>query len=148
MPVLNENDAAIRKVLDEAVTIAMVGASDDPYYASFEIARYLRGQGYIVYPVNPTIDEADGHPTYDTLADVPAPIDIVNVFRKSDYLPDIMDDAAAVGAKTVWAQLGVVDIDGDATRRALEAGLNVATDLCIRTEHQRLGIDARHTEDE
>jgi hypothetical protein len=86
--------------------------------------------------VNPFLDEVEGSPVYDTLADVPAPIDIVDVFRKSDYLMDVVDEAIRVGAKTVWAQLDVVD--DLAARRALEAGLNFAQNLCIRTEHERL----------
>jgi predicted CoA-binding protein len=82
------------------------------------------------------IDEVDGAPSYDSLSDVPAKVDIVNVFRNSDYLPDIVDEAIAIGAKTVWAQLDVVSDEARGT--ALGAGLDYADNLCIRTEHERL----------
>ncbi len=90
----------------------------------------------MVYNVNPTLDEIDGDPSYAPLRDVPEPIDIVDIFRRSENLPAIVDEAIAVGAKTVWGPLGVKD---DAARRkALAAGLNVAMNLCLRTEHKRL----------
>lgn len=133
---LNLDEQARRDVLVNSTVIAVVGMSDDPMYASYEVGKYLAQVGYTVYPVNPTIDNIDGQPTYKSLADVPEPIDIVDVFRKSMYLSGIVDEAIAVGAKTVWAQQDVYDYE--AVRKALDAGLNIATDLCIRTEHQRL----------
>jgi predicted CoA-binding protein len=137
---LNEKDEAIRDVLVNASVIAVVGVSKDHYYSSYQVATYLMEMGYLVYPVNPNIDELDGHRSYPTLLDVPAPIDIVDVFRKADYLPEVVDEAIAVGAKTVWGQLDVVDVNNTEIRKALRAGLNIATNLCIRAEHERLKI--------
>jgi predicted CoA-binding protein len=133
---LNENEQARREVLERSKVIAIVGQSDDHYYSSYAVREYLILQGYTIYAVNPFLDDVDGAPVYDTLADVPEPIDIVDVFRKSDYLMEVVDEAIRVGAKTVWAQLDVVD--DFAAQRALEAGLNFAQNICIRTEHERL----------
>jgi predicted CoA-binding protein len=88
--------------------VAMVGESNDHYYSSYQVAQYLKEMGYKVYPVNPRIKEVDGERSYPSLADVPEPIDIVDVFRKPMYLDEIVDAAIAVGAKTLWAQLEVV----------------------------------------
>jgi len=133
---LNVDTHARREVLTHSPVIAVVGMSDDPMITSYQIGKYLKEQGYTVYPVNPTIQEVDGDKSYPSLADVPEPIDIVDVFRNSAYLSDVVDEAIAVGAKTVWAQEGVHD-DG-AVQKALDAGLNIATDICIRTEHRKL----------
>lgn len=141
---LNGNDKAIREILENATVIAVVGISNDHYYTSYQVANYLQEQGYLIYPVNPNIDDVDGHRSYPTLSAVPAPIDIVDVFRKSDYLSEVVDEAIAIGAKTVWAQLDVVD--DIAVQKALRAGLNIATNLCIRTEHERLKIPAKKKE--
>jgi predicted CoA-binding protein len=133
---LNLDEAARRDVLIHSPVIAIVGMSNDHYYSSYEVGEYLMRVGYTVYPVNPTVDDIDGQPTYKSLADVPEPIDIVDVFRKSIYLSEIVDEAIAVGAKTVWGQLDVHD--DDAVAKALAAGLNIATNRCIRVEHERL----------
>lgn len=133
---LNTDEQARRELLIHSPVIAIVGRSNDHYYTSYQVGEYLESQGFTVYSVNPTIDEVNGAPTYPSLHEVPEPIDIVNVFRKSQFLPEIVDEAIAVGAKTVWAQLGVED---DAAReKALSGGLNYAQNLCIRTEHERL----------
>jgi len=135
---LNLDERARRNILQHARVIAVVGHSDDPYMASYEIGKYLREAGYRVYPVNPMITEVDGIRSYPSLMDVPEPIDIVDVFRNSEYLPEVVDEALAVGAKTIWTQLGVIDVDGTVLTRALEAGINVVEDMCIRTEHRRM----------
>jgi len=133
---LNLDEAARRNVLINSPVIAVVGMSDDHYYTSYDVGEYLMRVGYTVYPVNPSVNDIDGQPAYKSLADVPEPIDIVDVFRKSIYLSEIVDEAIAVGAKTVWGQLEVHD--DEAVSKALAAGLNVATNICIRTEHERL----------
>ncbi len=133
---LNRDDNAMRDLLADARVIAVVGHSDKPYRTSYQIAAYLRRVGYMVYPVNPTVASIDGQPCYATLADVPEPIDIVNVFRRAEHLPEVVEDAVQVGAKAVWGQLGVVD--EAARQRALDAGLDVALDVCIKVEHARL----------
>jgi predicted CoA-binding protein len=133
---LNLDDRAMREVLAKARVIAVVGHSDQPSRTSYQIAQYLRRAGYTVYPVNPTVREIDGQPSYPSLADVPEPIDIVDVFRRSEYLPEVVDEAITVGAKAVWGQLGV--LDEAARQKALDAGLDVAMDACIKVEHLRL----------
>jgi hypothetical protein len=133
---LNRDDRAMCAVLAKAKVIAVVGHSDNPDRTSYQIAQYLRRAGYTVYPVNPMISEIDGQPCYPALANVPEPIDIVDVFRRSEFLPEVVDGAIRVGAKAVWAQLGVVD--EDARQTALAAGLDVAMDVCIKVEHLRL----------
>jgi predicted CoA-binding protein len=133
---LNQDEAARRQVLINSPVIAIVGRSNDHYYTSYDVGEYLIRVGYTVYNVNPTIDDVDGQPVYATLADVPEKIDIVDIFRSSAHVPEIVDEAIAVGAKTVWAQLGVESPEGRA--KALAAGLNYADNLCVRTEHERL----------
>jgi len=129
-----ENRSEIQKLL--AKVIAVVGYSDKPYRTSYRIGQYLRSAGYKVYPVNPTVAEIDGEPSYPDLAAIPDPIDIVDVFRRSEYLSAIVDEAIAVGAKAIWAQLGVVD--HNAAQRAEAAGLKVVMDRCIMVDHEQL----------
>ncbi|MCK6626881.1 MAG: CoA-binding protein [Anaerolineae bacterium] len=136
----NDSDAELRQILEEARVIAVVGESNDHYYTSYQVAQYLKQMGYKVYPVNPTIDEVDGDKSYPTLAAVPEPIDIVDVFRNPDFLPEIIAEAIEVKAKTIWTQLGVVGLDDTPEQNAQAAGLKVVLDRCIRTEHERLGI--------
>ncbi|HKY79452.1 MAG TPA: CoA-binding protein [Anaerolineales bacterium] len=126
----------IRRLLEQARVIAVVGHSDNPQRTSYRIAAYLREVGYRVHAVNPTIQEVDGQPVYPSLAEVPEPIDIVDVFRRSEFLDEVVDQAIAVGAKAVWAQLGV--FDEAAGRKAEAAGLEVVMDRCIVVDHRNL----------
>lgn len=129
-------DADFKRILSESRTIAVVGHSDNPARTSYNIAQYLRRAGYKVYPVNPTVSEIDGERSYASLHDIPEPIDIVDVFRRSEHLSDVVDDAIDVGAKVVWSQLGV--IDEDAAEKAVDAGLDMVMNRCIKVEHQRI----------
>lgn len=129
-------DAAMRDILAEAETIAVVGHSDNPARTSYQIAGYLRRAGYRVYAVNPTVEAIDGEKSYATVADLPETVDIVDVFRRSEYLPDVVEDAINAGAPVVWTQLGVVD--EDAADRATDAGLDMVMNRCIKVEHARL----------
>lgn len=138
MPNLKGDDNAMRDVLIHAKVIAVVGHSDKPERTSYRIAQFLREAGYKVYPVNPMVSQIEGQPSYASLRDVPEPIDIVNVFRRSEYLPEIVEDAIAVNAKTVWAQLGVYD--QSSAQKALNAGLNLVMDSCIKIEYLRLKV--------
>ena len=138
MPNLKEDDNAMRDVLTQAKVIAVVGHSDKPERTSYRIAQFLREVGYKVYPVNPTVSEIDGQPSYASLKDVPESVDIVNVFRRSEYLPEIVDEAIAIHAKTVWAQLGVYD--ERSAQKAIDAGWNMVMDACIKVEYMRLGV--------
>ena len=138
MPNLRDDDNAMRDVLSNAKVIAVVGHSDKPERTSYRIAHFLRGVGYKVYAVNPMVSEIDGQPSYASLKQLPEAVDIVNIFRRSEYLPEIVDEAIAVNAKTVWAQLGVYD--EPSTQKALDAGLNVVMDACIKVEYMRLRV--------
>ena len=133
---LNMDDAMMKQVLSQAKTIAVVGHSDKPYRTSYQIAQYLRNANYTVYPVNPTVDEIDGEKSYESLADIPVPIDIVNVFRRSEYLEGVVYQAVEAGVGAIWTQLGVDDPNARAI--ALDADIHIATDRCIKVEHHRL----------
>jgi predicted CoA-binding protein len=135
MPLLTA-DADLHALLESARVIAVVGHSDNPSRTSYRIAAYLRQAGYTVYPVNPTVQTIDGQPCYPSLEAVPEPIDIVDVFRRSEYLLGVVEDAIAVGAKAVWAQLGVTH--PDARQLAEAADLPLVMDRCIKIEHRRL----------
>lgn len=126
----------LRDILGDAKVIAVVGHSDKWHRTSYQIGRLLKQWGYTVYPVNPEIDEVDGDKVYATLADVPEKVDIVNVFRRSEYVAGVVEEAMALGTPVVWTQLGVVD--HDAARRAEEAGLPVVMNKCIKVEYMRL----------
>ena len=137
---LTINDQELRQILEESQVIAIVGESNDHYYTSYQVAQYLKEMGYTVYPVNPNIDEVDGEKSYPALQDIPEPIDIVDVFRTPEFLDEVVEAAIAIGAKSLWAQLGVVSVDEQPERKALQAGLKVVSNMCIRTEHERLGL--------
>lgn len=129
-------DAQLRDILQSAQRIAVVGHSDDPGRPSYQIAQYLRRAGYTVYPVNPTIATVDGERVYPSLAALPVPVDIVDVFRRSEYLADVVKDAIAIGAKVVWAQLGVSS--DAAAHLAAEAGITLIQNNCIKVTHMRV----------
>ena len=136
----NHSDAELREILGQSQVIAMVGESNDHYYTSYQVAQYLKEMGYTVYPVNPMIKAVDREHSYPSLADVPEPIDIVDVFRDPIHLDEIVNAAIAVRAKTLWAQLDVVSSDQEPEHRAKNAGLKVVSNHCMRTEHERLHI--------
>ena len=132
----NPNDEAIRRLLEETRTIAVVGLSPRPERDSHRIARFLIDRGYTVFGVRPDIDEILGRPCYPRLEDIPERIDMVDVFRRRDALPEHTDETIAIGAKSLWFQLGLVD--EDSARRAQGAGIEVVMNRCIMIEHGRL----------
>lgn len=136
MPDISENDTALRQILTQARYIAVVGHSAKPSRPSYQIAEFLRRQGYQVYPVNPALKAIEGHPCYASLQEAPQPIDIVNVFRRSEFLPEIVECAIAIEATTLWTQLGIAD--PASAHKAIDAGLNVIMDACIKLEYLRL----------
>ncbi len=136
----NDSDEELREILGQSRVIAMVGESNDHYYTSYQVAQYLKKMGYTVYPVNPNITTVDGDRSYPNLAAVPEPIDIVDVFRKPTHLGTVVEEAIAVGAKALWAQLDVVSNAQEAERKALGSGMKVVSNRCIRTEHERLRL--------
>ena len=136
----NNSDEDMKQILENSRVIAIVGESNDHYYSSYQVAQYLKQMGYTVYPVNPNIKKVDGDRSYPDLESIPEPIDIVDVFRKPTHLDKIVDDSTAVGAKVLWTQLDVVSATQEPERRAVESGIKVVSDRCIRTEHERLHI--------
>ena len=130
-----EEQQTIEKILREARTVATVGLSEDTSKPAHTVPAYLQAQGYHVVPVNPTIETALGEKAYASLADVPEAIDVVQIFRRSDYVGPIVDEAIKVGAKAVWMQVGIAD--EEAAARARAAGLDVVMNQCMRVQHIR-----------
>lgn len=132
---MNQADT-IEKILKESKTIAVVGLSADPARPSHGVARYLQVQGYRIIPVNPMVEEVLGEKSCADLASVPEAVDVVDIFRRSEHVPAIVEEAIAKGARAVWMQEGIVH--QDAAARAREAGLMVVMDCCMFKEHRRL----------
>ena len=124
------------ELMRDAKTIAVVGVSSDPSRPSNDVARHLIDAGYTVYLVNPTETEVFGMPVYDTVQDLPEPVDIVDIFRRPEFIGPIVDDAIAANAKVVWTQLGIVNEAAASVARA--AGLEVVMDRCTKIEHVKL----------
>jgi len=133
---LQPTDEQIADLLRGAHTIAVVGLSSNRFRASYGVSRYMQSAGYRIIPVNPNEQNVLGEKAYARLEDVPEKIDIVDIFRRSEFVPDVVDAAIRVGVKTIWMQEGVVH--PEAARRAREAGKFVIMDACILREHQRL----------
>jgi hypothetical protein len=132
-------DEFIREILTSVRTIALVGASDNPARDSYDVMGFLMARGYTVFPVNPTLSgQIQGRDVYASVADVPKPIDMVDVFRRSEAAGEACDEAVAAGAKVVWMQLDVINEAGK--QRAEAAGLKVVMDRCPMIETRRLGI--------
>jgi len=123
------------RILERYRRIAMVGLSSNPFRPSHFAAIYLLSEGYDVIPVNPRETEVLGRKSYASVAAVPGPVEVVDIFREPAAAPAIVDEAIAAGAKVVWMQLGV--IHEEAARRAREAGLEVVMDRCMKIEHAR-----------
>jgi len=130
------SDQKIAELLRGARTIAVVGLSAKPFRASYGVSEFLQSSGYRVIPVNPGIREVLGEKAYARLEDIPEKVDIVDVFRRSEALPEIVDAAIRIGARAVWMQEGVAN--EEAAARARAAGLLVVMDTCILKEHHRL----------
>lgn len=128
--------AAIPDLLRNSRTIAVVGLSHRKMRPSYSVSQYMQSAGYRIIPVNPFETEVLGEKAYAALADIPEPVDIVNVFRRSEFVPQIVEDAIRIGAKAVWMQEGVVN--HEAAERARQAGLAVVMDRCILKEHRKL----------
>ena len=129
------------ELMRDARTIAVVGISSNPERDSHDVARYLIEAGYEVFLVNPNEDEVLGRKVYDRVQDLPRPVDIVDVFRRPEHVPPVVEDAVAAGARTVWMQLGIVN--KEAASRARAAGLEVVMDRCTKVDHMRLQRELR-----
>ena len=126
----------LKDTLGNCKTVAVVGISPKPDRPSYIVAAYLQSKGYRIIPVNPTTDEILGETAYPDLGSVPEKIDVVQVFRRSEDVPPVVDDAIRAGAKVVWMQEGIVN--EEAARKAREAGLQVVMDTCMRSAHRKL----------
>ncbi len=124
------------EILKTFRTVAVVGISPKSDRPSFRVASYLKGQGYKIIPVNPGAKEILGEPSYPNLRSIPEPVDVVDIFRRSELVPPIVEEAITIGAKAVWMQEGV--INAEAAERAKEAGLKVVMDRCMLKEHRKL----------
>lgn len=126
----------ISEILHSTRVIAVVGLSSKKYRASYGVAEYLQRHGYRIIPVNPNESEILGEKCYPDLASVPEAVDLVDIFRRSEFVPEVVEAAIRKGARVVWMQEGV--IHEEAARRAAEAGLAVVMDRCILKDHRRL----------
>jgi len=131
----------IASVLRSARTIAVVGLSSKRYRPSHGVAEYMQSAGYRIIPVNPFETEVLGEKAYPELDRVPGTVDIVDIFRRSEFVPEIVEAAIRIGARAIWMQEGVVHEDAAAKARA--AGLEVVMDRCILKEHRRLLVSSR-----
>ncbi len=116
-------------------TIAIVGLSDKPDRPSYKVGKYLLEQGFKIFPVNPNIDNFLGIKSYKTLSDIKEKIDVVDIFRKSEFVEPIIEEAIKIGAKTIWMQEGVVNEKAAAKARA--GGLTVIINMCMMKEHKK-----------
>jgi predicted CoA-binding protein len=128
------SDDPIRDLLERAKTIAVVGLSNSPMRPSHGVSAYMQAHGYRIIPVNPTIRGALGERSYASLLDIPEPVDIVNIFRRSEFVEEVVDQAIRIKAPAIWMQEGV--INQKAADNAKKAGISVFMDLCILKEHR------------
>lgn len=133
MSYIEPSSEDIRRLLTSIRSIAVVGLSDKPHRASYGVAHYMQRQGYQIYPVNPVIDKVLDERAYPDLSALPEQVDLVNIFRRSEEVPEIVEQAIAHGAKALWLQLGVVH--EAAAAKAQAAGLTVVMDRCIKVVH-------------
>ncbi|MBN8234563.1 CoA-binding protein [Halobacillus kuroshimensis] len=133
MPFENPSPEEIKNVLKESKTIAVVGLSDKPHRTSYQISEAMQAAGYKIIPVNPTITEVLGEPAAASLQEIEEPVDIVNVFRRSEYLPGVAEEARSLGAKAFWAQQGVYH--EEAWEHLKDTPAKVIMDFCIKVAH-------------
>lgn len=141
IPQKNATPDEIKQILEGAHVIAVVGLSDKPDRDSFRVSSYMKDQGYRIIPINPAISEILGEKSYARLEDVPEKIDVVDIFRKPETVPEIVDSAIKIGAKAIWMQEGVVH--NESAEKARNAGLKVVMDRCMLKENRKLEIEKR-----
>jgi len=132
------SDKEMKEILLSAKTVASVGLSSNQEKESYWIVSYLKEQGYRIIPVNPTATEILGEKAYPDLSSVPEKVDVVQVFRKPEDVPPVVDEAIKIGAKVVWMQEGISH--EESAQKARAAGLQVIMDACMRATHRRLMI--------
>lgn len=133
---MSDDIPTLRRILKDCRTIAVVGLSAEWHRPSFFAAKYMQEHGYRIVPVNPRYEQVLGERCHASLRDIPDPVDMVDVFRRTADVGPIADDAIAIGAKCLWQQLGVRNVEADARARA--AGLESVMDRCVKIEHARL----------
>jgi len=136
MPVRNATSEEVGRILERSKTVAVVGLSDKPDRDSHRVAAYLRQRGYRIVPVNPNVATVLGEQAYPRLREVPVPVDVVDIFRKPDAVPEIVEDAIAIGARVIWMQEGIAH--NAAADRARAAGLAVVMNKCMLKELRKL----------
>ncbi|WP_027414752.1 CoA-binding protein [Aneurinibacillus terranovensis] len=132
----NPSNDERRKILEEAKTIAVVGLSDNPARTSYMVSEAMQRAGYKIIPVNPTIQEALGEKAVASLTEIKEPVDIVNVFRRSETVMPVAEEAAKIGAKTFWLQQGIYN--EDAAKYVQQHGMTAVMDTCIKVDHALL----------
>jgi predicted CoA-binding protein len=130
------NDEIMKDILLSTKTIASVGLSTNPLKASYGVVAYLQARGYRIIPVNPMATEILGEKAYPNLSSIPEKVDVVQVFRRPEDVPPVVEEAIKIGAKVVWMQEGISN--EEAAQAAREAGLQVVMDACMRATHQRM----------
>lgn len=128
----NPTREQIKDILQNSTTVAVVGLSDNPERVSYMVSEAMQAKGYTIIPVNPNADTILGQKSYASLKDIPEQVDIVNVFRRSEHTPPVAEEAVAIGAKTLWLQLGIAS--EEAADIAIQGGLQVIMDRCIKVE--------------
>lgn len=137
-PESNPLEDEIRDILKNSKTIAIVGLSDKPERDSYNVAEYLKDHGYTIIPVNPAKSEILGEKSYPDLASIPGPVDIVDIFRKVDAIPAIVDEAIKIKTKAIWMQLGLAH--NKSAQKARDAGIVAVQSKCIKVEHGKLMV--------
>jgi predicted CoA-binding protein len=128
----------MKQLLQETKTIAVVGLSNKPDRPSYAVTQYMQAHGYKIIPVNPTCSEILGETCYPDLSSIPVPVDMVNVFRKSEDCLEVAQEAVKIGTKSLWLQIGV--INQEAVDYASSHGLTGVMDKCLMVEHHKLGL--------
>ena len=132
----NPSNAELYSILEAATTIAVVGISEREDRASKYVAEYLQREGYVIYPVNPNLDTWHGLEAYDTVANAPVTVDIVDVFRRPEFVMPVAESAVEAGASVLWLQQGIVN--NEAAELAASAGLTVVMDTCVMVTHRSM----------
>lgn len=130
-----DQNQLMKEILQSVKTVASVGLSSNPEKESFVIAQYLKDQGYRIIPVNPTATEIMGEKVYPDLSSIPEKVDLVQVFRKPEDVPPVVDEAIKIGAQVIWMQEGISH--PEAAQKAREAGLKVVMNACMRVAHRQ-----------
>ena len=139
MPDSNSTPEEIKDILNESRVIAVVGLSTNSERDSYKVAQYLMDKGYEIIPVNPAYPEILGQKSYERISDIPVDVDIVDIFRKPEFISGIVDEAIEKKAKSVWMQLGLAD--NKAAEKARGAGLRVVQNKCIKIEHHKMDTE-------